>query len=369
MPQPSISSPSGVGPGGFGPGGVGPGGVGPGGVGTEHGEHTTALSAQAACDLAIIIVSADDGCWLESCLTTVLAHAGSASLEIVVVDNESSDGTREIVESRFPQVRVISSENRGFGHGNNRGLEATSARYALFLNPDTEVIDGTFGELVEMLDQRPDVGLVGARQITPDGTLFPTIRRFPSAGRALGEALASERWPMHPAWAGERVLDREAYEREYECDWTSGSFMLARREALLSAGLLDERFFIYAEEPDLCLRMKRAGWSVRHIPQMTILHHACKGGVRPRMIAQEAFARRQYAQKHFAKPHQLVYLGALGARHLIRVAAAGGGAEAAIQRQASRRAIVMLMGRSQPPFIEPPRTALQPAATPPHSTV
>jgi GT2 family glycosyltransferase len=319
-------------------------------------------SATTACDLAIIIVSANDGSWLKPCLTTVLSHAGAASLEIVVVDNESSDGTRELVEASFPQVRVISSKNRGFGHGNNRGLEATSARYALLLNPDTEVIDGTFGELVEMLDERPDVGLVGVKQITPDGVLFPTIRRFPSASRALGEALASERWPLHPAWAGERVLDRDAYEREYECDWTSGSFMLARREALLSAGFLDERFFIYAEEPDLCLRIKRAGWSVRHIPRMTILHHACKGGVRPRMIAQEAFARRQYAQKHFAKPHQALYLGAIGARHLIRVAAAGNGAEAAIHRAAAKRAIATLLGRAQPPFVQPPPTALQPAA-------
>jgi GT2 family glycosyltransferase len=334
---------------------------GPTGAASPPEERAATPSASAACDLAIIIVSANDGRWLEPCLTTVLSHAGTASLEIVVVDNESSDGTRELVESRFPQVRVIGSENRGFGHGNNRGLEATSARYALFLNPDTEVIEGTFGELVALLDERPDVGLVGARQITPDGVLFPTIRRFPSAGRALGEALASERWPMHPAWAGERVLDRDAYEREYECDWTSGSFMLARREALLSAGFLDERFFIYAEEPDLCLRMKRAGWSVRHVPQMTILHHACKGGVRPRMIAQEAFARRQYAQKHFAKPHQALYLGAIGARHLIRAAAAGSGADAAVHREAAKRAITMLLGRAEPPFGAPPLTALQPS--------
>ena len=139
--------------------------------------------------------------------------------------------------------------------------------------------------------------------------------------------------------------------------------MLARRKALLSAGFLDERFFIYAEEPDLCLRIKQAGWSVRHIPQMTILHHACKGGVRPRMIAQETFARRQYAQKHFARPHRALYLGAIGARHLIRAATAGSGSQGALHREAARRAIATLLGRADPPFREPPTTALQPSGT------
>ena len=179
----------------------------------------------------------------------------------------------------------------------------------LFLNPDTEIVDGTFGELVALLDERPRSGSPACASSPADGALWPTIRRFPSAARALGEALGSERWPVRPRWAGERVLDLDAYEREGECDWTSGSFMLARREALLSAGLLDERFFIYSEEPDLCLRIKRAGWEIRHLPEMTIVHHAGKGGVRPRMVAQDAFARRQYAHKHFAQPGRTAYLG------------------------------------------------------------
>ena len=310
-----------------------------------------------------MIVSTNEAHWLEPCLSTVFAQAGAAKLDVVVVDNESSDGTPELVRSRFPEARVVASANRGFGHGNNRGLETTSARYVLFLNPDTEILAGTFGELVEMLDERPDIGLAGVRQLTPEGELFPTIRRFPSAARALGEALASERWPVSPGWSGERVLDLDLYEREYECDWTSGSFMLARREALLSAGLLDERFFIYSEEPDLCLRMKRAGWGVRHVPDMTIIHHACKGGVRPRMIAQDAFARRQYAQKHFAPLHRALYLGAIGARHVIRATVASvKGSDAAVHREAAQRAVKTLVGRAEPPFGVPPATALPPPA-------
>jgi len=322
---------------------------------------TSRAEIPEVCDLAIVIVSTNEAHWLERCLSSVFERAGGASLDVIVVENSCSDGTRELVESRFPQARVVSSPNHGFAYGNNRGLEQANGRYLLLLNPDTEVIEGTFGDLIELLDARPDVGLAGVRQVTADGTLWPTIRRFPSASRALGEALLSERWPLHPSWAGERVLDSEAYEREQACDWTSGSFMLARREALQSAGLLDERFFIYSEEPDLCLRIKRAGWDVRHLPTMTIVHHAGKGGVRPRMVAQDAYARKQYAHKHFGAISRALYLSACGLRHLVRASRAGAAqGDIAARREGARLALMTLAGRVEPPFGPPPPTAVKP---------
>ena len=295
----------------------------------------------------MVVVSANDARWLEDCLSSVYAHAGAIELEAIVVDNASTDGTRELVESRFPRAKVLSSPNLGFAYGNNRGLECSEARYVLLLNPDTEILEGTFADLLSALDANPGVGIAGVRQVDGEDALLPTMRRFPNAARALGEALASERWPVHPAWAGERVLERAAYDRAGDCDWVVGSFMLARREALLAAGLLDERFFLYCEEPDLCLRVARAGWRVRYLPRMTIRHHAGKGGVRPRMIAQEAFARRQYARKHFGPVHRTLYLAALAARYGLR------------RRTWALRA---LGGRGAPPFVMPPPQALAPGA-------
>jgi N-acetylglucosaminyl-diphospho-decaprenol L-rhamnosyltransferase len=317
--------------------------------------------AENRADLTIIIVSTNEANWLETCLGTVFAHAGEAELDVVVVDNESTDGTRELVESRFPKARVVPSENRGFAHANNRGAMSGMAPYVLFLNPDTEIVDGTFGELLATMDACPDTGLAGVRQVTADGTLWPTIRYFPSVGRALGEALASERWPLRPRWAGEREMDLSLYDQELECDWTSGSFMLARRDALLSAGLLDERFFIYSEEPDLCLRMKRDGWNVRHLPSMTIVHHAGKAGVRPRMVAQDAFTRRQYAQKHFAPPRRAAYLAMVGFGQALRAASPTRGEAAAQRREAARLALRTLSGSADPPFGPPPSTAIPPS--------
>ena len=135
--------------------------------------------------------------------------------------------------------------------------------------------------------------------------------------------------------------------------------MLARREALESAGLMDERFFIYSEEPDLCYRIKQAGWDVRHVPWMTILHHVNKAGINPKLEAQDAFARMQHARKHFSRAHRVAYAGALALRHVLRAAAAPLEPKTRdIRREASFRALRAALGREEPPFGPPPRQAL-----------
>jgi N-acetylglucosaminyl-diphospho-decaprenol L-rhamnosyltransferase len=310
-------------------------------------------------ELAVVIVSFDPK-WLEPCLRTLLPSLAGVDAEVLVVDNSPREGTRELLAADFPTVRVLRVPNHGFAHANNRGIEAVDARYVLLINPDTEILEGDFASLLAAMEERPRLGLAGVRQVTADGTLWPTIRYFPSVGRAIGEALASERWPTRPRWAGERELDPDAYERETPCDWTSGSFMLVRREALLAAGLLDERFFLFCEETDLCLRIKAAGWDIAHLPSMTIVHHAGKDGQNPRLLAQDAFARSQYAHKHFSEPARSAFLGAIFARHLVRALGPGSGAEA--RRPAARAAMRVLAGRSGPPFEAPPATAIAPAA-------
>lgn len=309
-------------------------------------------------DLAVIVVSTNEAQWLRGCLTSVLEHRGGCSLDVVVADNASTDGTAELVRAEFPQARVVSCENRGFAHGNNRALETTDARYVLFLNPDTEILNGTFAVLVRHLDEHPEVGLAGVIQLTPEGDIYPTARYFPNALRAFGQALGSERLPFRSQMLYERELDLERYARVFECDWTSGSFMLARREALESAGYLDERFFIYSEEPDLCLRIKRAGWKVCHLPAMTIVHHAGKGGMRPKMWAQDAYARMQHAHKHFSPVHRGIYTAALGFGYGIRAIAPVLDASRSGRRDAALAALRVMVGLDRPPFGEPPGQAI-----------
>jgi GT2 family glycosyltransferase len=236
----------------------------------------------------------------------------------------------------------------------------TDARYVLFLNPDTEVVEGTFEGLVAAMDRSPAVGLAGVKQLGSDLELYPSARRFPSVLRALGEALGYERFPIRPSWLGERVLDLSQYESEFECDWTAGCFMITRREAIESAGFMDERFFLYAEETDFCLRIKRAGWQIKHLPCLTIIHHYGKAGRSPRLEAQGAYARRQYAGKHLPHGRRALFLGAVGLRYALRWLAFGLlRPRDPKAREPFRRALRTFVGIEAPPFEEPPDRAVR----------
>jgi N-acetylglucosaminyl-diphospho-decaprenol L-rhamnosyltransferase len=247
---------------------------------------------------------------------------------------------------------VVRSANHGFCHANNRAIMTCNARYVLLLNPDTEIAEGTFAELVRLMDERPTVGLAGVRQVTGEGELVQTIRLFPNALNALGDALAAERLPRRPRWLGERVMDADAYERESACDWTTGAFMLVRREAIESAGMLDERFFMYSDEADFCRRIKTAGWAVRHLPWMTIVHHAFKDGVKPSVDILSAHSRAKYARKHFSPGHRAAFEAAVIVRHLLRAAYAGRGETGRLKRDANRRVIATLLGRGPVPYAD-----------------
>jgi hypothetical protein len=305
-------------------------------------------------DLAIIIVSTNESHWIRALLPTLFDHIGDVDADVVVVDNDSTDGIADLVSTEFPRARTVSSANHGMGHANNRGIMTCNARYLLVLNPDTEILEGSFAELVRLMDERPTVGLAGCRQIIPeDNSLCMTGRYFPNALRALGDALSAERLgPRRPRWLGEREIDPAAYDREVDLDWTTGSFMLVRREALESAGLFDERFFMYSEETDLCRRIKTAGWEIRHLPQMTILHHATKDGIKPHIECLAGVTRMMYAGKHFSPMHRFAYIGAITLGQVRRAVYPGRGEQQRQKRAASRQVLATMMGRRRVPFAD-----------------
>jgi N-acetylglucosaminyl-diphospho-decaprenol L-rhamnosyltransferase len=300
-------------------------------------------------DLCVIIVSHNGKHWLEPALATLHEHMGDLDADVVVVDN-GTDGAAEHVGERFPLVRTLRCPNRGFAHANNRGLETADARYVLLLNPDTEVIEGELRELVAALDQRPDVGLVGVRQIRPDGGLAPTMRRFPRVAHTFAEAVGVASVPFARRLLGERELDPRRYERETGCDWTSGSFMLVRGEALEQVGWFDERFFLYSEETDLCWRLKRAGWRILHLPELTIRHHENDGWGNARLEAQSVYARVQFARKHFSRPGQALYRLSLAFRYALRLALYSTLRRSHPKRRAAVREALSVVVTERPPF-------------------
>ena len=301
-------------------------------------------------DLAVIIVSHNSAQWLARCLSSVYARSGGLELDVVVVDSGSTDETVDLVRREFRDARVVATENRGFASANNRGLAVVDAEWVLFLNPDTQILSGTFADLIRAVRAHPTVGLAGVKQLDENGVLDPTMRRFPSVVRSLSSSLGGERLPFHASWAGERVLELELYDRETRCDWTVGSFMLVRRAALDDVGGMDERFFLYSEETDFCRRIHQAGWYVIHLPQMTILHESSPTASHPRLNAQMAFARRQYMAKHFSAARRMAGIAALGLGYGLRSLRPGRAPDAGRRRASSRTALTTLLGLTQPPF-------------------
>lgn len=299
-------------------------------------------------DVCAIIVSHDSREWLDAALGSLAAHAGAVTLEAIVVDN-GEDGAGEYAASRHSFVRALRCENRGFGHANNRGLEIADARFVLFLNPDTEFVAGDLDALVAAMERMPEVGLAGLRQVNGDGVLAPSMRRFPSVPRALAEALPVERLPLARRALGERVLDPAEYERVVECDWTSGSAMFARSAAIEEVGGFDERFFLFSEETDLCWRLRRQGRRIVHLPDVTIRHYEQGHASNPRLWAQSAYARLQFARKNLRHPR--AYRAALALRYGARTglySLPGRHADAS-RRDASRAALAAVL-REEAPF-------------------
>jgi GT2 family glycosyltransferase len=268
-------------------------------------------------DLSIVVVTHNGRKLALATLRSALANVGPIEVELLVADSGSTDGTPEAIEGELPAARVIRCANLGFAHGNNVALERATGRYVLLLNPDVEIERGTLAGLVEALDERPGVGAAGVVQRAAHGAILPSIRRFPSPARDLGEALFCARWPVLRQFQ-ELDMDFDRYFDERAADWISGAFLIARRETVEQVGPLDERFFLYSEEIDWCYRIRRAGWDIRHLPVMEVTHHC--GGNSPERSAELGHSRVLFARKHFGPSRAALIRCALALGHALRMA-------------------------------------------------
>jgi N-acetylglucosaminyl-diphospho-decaprenol L-rhamnosyltransferase len=228
-------------------------------------------------DLSIVIVSWNVRDLLQKCLASIYcpdAPDMALTIEIIVVDNASTDGSVEMVRQTFPQVTLIANaDNRGFTGGNNQGIAASRGRYVLLLNPDTEVLDDALAHMVAYMDAHPEIGALGPMLLYPDGSVQSSRRRFPTPATAFFESTTLQSWfPNHHLLRNYYVLDQphDAFAR---VDWVDGACILARRETLDQVGLLDDGYFMYSEELDWCRRAKAAGWQVVYYPTARIMHH------------------------------------------------------------------------------------------------
>ena len=241
-----------------------------------------ASPAEAAPEslLEIIIVAAGSGRELvRDCLRSLERHPlRQGPTSVWLVDNASPDGTAETVRAEFPWVRLVALDrNSGFCIANNIALRASTAPYVLLLNPDTEVLDGSLDHMVDLMRERPDVGVAGCRLVLRDGSFDHAAKRsFPTPLSALAHFTGIGRGATAPgALAQYRAPDLGEHDTG-EVDAVNGAFMLVRRAALEQVGLLDERYWLYMEDLDWCYRFKHAGWRVLYDGRVSIVH--VKGG-------------------------------------------------------------------------------------------
>jgi hypothetical protein len=269
----------------------------------------------ADIDISVVILSWNDQAYLEECLQSLMNCAKSRAVEIIVVDNASTDGTPDMVAARFPTVKLIRNrENLGFPKGNNAGIRASRGKYIFLLNSDVKVLDGCMDALADHLDAHPDIGMIGPKILNRDMTHQSSCRRFPTLWNnfCMMNGLAGA-WKDSRFFSGEHMFYFKG-DRLMDVDVLVGCFWAVRRPALEKFGLLDEGFFIFAEDVDWCKRCWKAGWRVVFFPGASAIHY--RGGssakqdpVRMAVIQQRSILR--YWKKH----HGL--LGSLGMRCLI----------------------------------------------------
>ncbi|TAK30036.1 MAG: glycosyltransferase family 2 protein [Chloroflexota bacterium] len=246
-------------------------------------------------DLSIIVVSWNVAPLLANCLRSIAAGAQGLEYEVIVIDNASTDGTAEMVQREFPEARLTrNTENIGFARANNQGIRVSQGRYVLLLNCDTIVPLHGLSELVRFMNEHPDAGACGPRLVRSDGTPQPycfggdpTLRYL--VARGLNQIL------FH------RYLHDWGTDRIQRVDWVSGACLLLRQEALSLTGALDENIFMYFEDNDLCLRLRKQRWGVYLCPQVSVTH---LGG---QSLGQNPWAREEYYRsldyffaKHYA---------------------------------------------------------------------
>lgn len=228
------------------------------------------------CDLSVVIVSWNVRDLLDRCLQSINAGRGELSLEVVVVDSGSSDGTPDMVDRQYPWVRLIArDDNVGFPKGNNIGIDISKGRTILLLNPDTEVIGDALSVMVSYMDSQQDVGILGAQLLNPDGSVQPSRRRFPTLATAVFESTWLQ--PLTPNLWLEHYYALDLNDSAIaEVDWLTGACLMTRPEVLAEVGPLDEEYFMYSEELDWCRRIKQAGWKVVYLPTAAIKHYVGK---------------------------------------------------------------------------------------------
>lgn len=226
--------------------------------------------------LSVVVVSWNTRELLKQCLTTLYTELNQHNIiaEVIVVDNNSADGSADLVRAQFPQATLIANgDNKGFGRANNQAFAIAQGEYVLLLNPDTEVIPNAIKTLLEFMGQHPQAGIVAPQLINCDGSIQRSCREFPTLSNMFYELSGLSRlFPKVNRFRRYKMLDF-AHTTAKEVDQPEGACLLIRCRVLDKVGWFDEKFFMLFEEVDLCYRVKKSGWQIWFTPEAKIIHH------------------------------------------------------------------------------------------------
>ncbi len=275
-------------------------------------------------DISIIIVNWNTKDLLERCLNCVTATAGAVSYELIVVDNASIDGSTDMLRAQYPQVRLVeNSQNIGFARANNQGLAIARGRYYLLLNSDAFVNPGAIPAMVKFMDRQADAGACGCRLYYEDGGLQRSAYSFTTLWTELWQTLWLDRLFPRSKIFGKYHLTYWNMDDTRQVDSIMGAVMLLRAEAICQVGTLDDRYFMYSEEMDLCYRLKKAGWKVYYFPEASAIH--IWGGSSQKVQTETTFlrlyhSRVRYFRKHYSRLTTWLYKLLLAFGSLVRTA-------------------------------------------------
>lgn len=287
-------------------------------------------------DLSVVIVNWKVKVLLRQCLASIYRETRDLDFDVWVVDNDSRDGSVEMVRAEFPQARLIANEhNLGFAAANNQAIHESRADFVLLLNPDTEIRENAFAKLVTYARANPRIGVVGPRLLNPDGSLQPSVRHFPTlASQLLILFKLHHLWPGLPAFRHYLAADFD-YDRAQPCDQVMGAAFLISRKLLDRVGPLDERYFVWFEEVDYCRAARRAGFEVAYWPGAQVVHHGAESfgqlfGPRRQRLFNDSL------RKYFLKNHGRAAWLALTIAHPLSMFLAWVAEAAAGRRQKSK---------------------------------
>jgi len=263
----------------------------------------------SGCDtrLSILIVNYNGGKMLSDCLASVYATVTTEPMEVIVVDNDSKDGSIDAARDKYPQTKILQNDfNNWFTGGTNQAILESSGEYLLCLNPDTVCHEGAIDDLVAFLDSHPHAGLVAPKLLNGDGSLQPSCRNYLRSRHLILQHILP--WKLLPnSWRKRAVFEYWDHDETIRVDWIIGACILVRRKTVEAIGLKDEGYPMFHEETDWCYRMSRDAWDIWFLHTAEITHFGSQSALK-------------YVKKHFGGFPLLLHRGLLAGLLSLRLA-------------------------------------------------